>query len=37
MGSTIDKVTQQLQDEGVDKFSKSFDKLMVPLEKAVQK
>jgi transaldolase len=34
---SIDKVTQQLEDEGVEKFSKSFDKLMATLEKAVQK
>ena len=33
----IDNVTQQLEDEGVEKFSKSFDKLMATLEKAVQK
>ncbi|MBE7444402.1 MAG: hypothetical protein HS132_03855 [Planctomycetia bacterium] len=34
---SIDKVTQQLENEGVEKFSKSFDKLMETLEKAVQK
>jgi transaldolase len=28
LGIRIDTVTQQLEDEGVDKFSKSFDKLM---------
>jgi transaldolase len=37
LGISIDKVTQQLEDEGVEKFSKSFDKLMETLEKAVQK
>lgn len=37
LGIDIDKVTQQLEDEGVEKFSKSFDKLMETLEKAVQK
>jgi transaldolase len=34
---SIDNVTQQLEDEGVEKFSNSFDKLMETLEKAVQK
>jgi transaldolase len=37
LGLSIDKVTQQLEDEGVEKFSKSFDQLMETLEKAVQK
>lgn len=37
LGVNIDKVTQQIEDEGVEKFSKSFDKLMETLEKAVQK
>jgi transaldolase len=37
LGISIDKVTQQLEDEGVEKFSKSFDKLMETLEKAEQK
>ena len=37
LGISIDKETQQLEDEGVEKFSKSFDKLMATLEKAVQK
>jgi transaldolase len=37
LGISIDKVTQQLEDEGVEKFSASFDKLMETLEKAVQK
>lgn len=37
LGVSIYKVTQQIEDEGVEKFSKSFDKLMETLEKAVQK
>jgi len=37
LGISIDKVTQQLEDEGVEKFSNSFDKLMETLEKALQK
>jgi transaldolase len=37
LGISIDKVTQQLENEGVAKFSQSFDKLMDALEKAVQK
>jgi transaldolase len=37
LGISIDKVTQQLEDEGVEKFSKSFDELMETLKKAVQK
>jgi transaldolase len=28
LGISIDKVTQQLEDEGVEKFNKPFDKLM---------
>jgi transaldolase len=28
LGIDIDRVTQQLEDEGVDKFNKPFDKLM---------
>lgn len=31
LGIDIDKVTQQLEDEGVDKFNKPFDKLMETL------
>jgi transaldolase len=31
LGISIDKVTQQLEDEGVAKFSKPFDKLMETL------
>jgi len=31
MGISIDNVTQQLEDEGVEKFSKPFDKLMETL------
>ncbi len=37
LGISIDKVTQQLEDEGVEKFSESFDELMATLEKAVQR
>ena len=37
LGINIDKVTQQLEDEGVEKFSQSFDELLEALEKAVQK
>ena len=37
LGINIEKVTQQLEDEGVDKFNKSFDKLMETLKKAVEK
>jgi transaldolase len=36
LGISIDKVTQQLEDEGVEKFSKSFDKVMETLERAVR-
>ncbi len=36
LGVSIDKVTQQLEDEGVQKFSKAFDELMEALEKAVR-
>ncbi len=37
LGINIDEVTQQLEDEGVEKFSRSFDELMEALEKAVRK
>ena len=37
LGISIDEVTQQLEDEGVGKFSQSFDKLMEALKKAVEK
>jgi len=37
LGISIDRMTQQLEDDGVEKFSKSFDKLMETLEKAVHK
>ena len=33
LGISIDKVTQQLEDEGVEKFNKPFDKLMEILTK----
>jgi len=36
LGISIDKMTQQLEDEGVQKFSKAFDKLMEALETAVR-
>ena len=31
LGISIDKVTRQLEDEGVEKFNKPFDKLMATL------
>lgn len=34
LGIRIDKVTQQLEDEGVRKFNEPFDKLMATLERA---
>ncbi|MDP2653211.1 MAG: transaldolase [Candidatus Omnitrophota bacterium] len=37
IGISIDQVAQQLENEGVEKFSKSFDKLMKTLGKTVQK
>ena len=33
LGIRIDKVTQQLEDEGVKKFDEPFDKLMETLTK----
>ena len=33
LGISIDKVTQQLEDEGIKKFSEPFDKLMESLVK----
>jgi transaldolase len=33
LGIDLDKVTQQLEDEGVEKFNKPFDKLLETLEK----
>jgi transaldolase len=33
LGIDIDEVTQQLEDEGVDKFVTSYDQLMEELEK----
>ncbi len=33
IGIDIDRVTQQLEDEGIDKFNKPFDKLLATLEK----
>jgi transaldolase len=32
LGIKIDEVTRQLEDEGVEKFNKAFDKLMETLE-----
>lgn len=32
LGINIDRITQQLEDEGVEKFNKSFDELMKTLE-----
>jgi transaldolase len=37
LGINMDQVTQQLENEGVDKFSKSYDKLISTLEKALSK
>ncbi|MFZ1979161.1 MAG: transaldolase [Bacteroidota bacterium] len=35
LGISIDKVTQQLEDEGIKKFNESFDKLMEALTKKI--
>lgn len=35
LGINIDEVTQKLEDEGVDKFNKSFDKLFETLKKVM--
>jgi len=35
LGINIDQVTQQLEEEGVDKFNKAFDQLIVTLEKTL--
>ena len=32
LGINIDTVTQQLEDEGIEKFNRSFDKLMETLD-----
>lgn len=37
LGINMEKVTQQLEDEGVEKFNVSFDKLIATLEKTLQK
>ena len=37
LGINLDAVTQQLEDEGVEKFVKPFDKLMETLAKASQR
>jgi transaldolase/glucose-6-phosphate isomerase len=34
LGIDIDEVTQQLEDEGIEKFNKPFDDLMSNLEQA---
>jgi transaldolase/transaldolase/glucose-6-phosphate isomerase len=36
LGISLEAVTQQLEDEGVEKFIQSFDKLTATLERAVQ-
>ena len=33
LGISIDKLTQQLEDEGIKKFNKPFDKLLEALTK----
>jgi transaldolase len=35
LGLNIDKLTQQLEDEGIEKFDKPFDKLIETLEKTI--
>ena len=35
LGIDMDKITQQLEDEGVEKFAKSFDQLTATLKKNV--
>ena len=37
LGIDIDEVTQQLEDEGVEKFNKPYDDLMKTLEKELGK
>lgn len=37
LGISIDKVTQQLENEGVDKFIKSYDQLIETLKKNISK
>ena len=37
LGIDIDKITQQLEDEGIEKFNQSFDKLMGTLKQAMGK
>jgi transaldolase/transaldolase/glucose-6-phosphate isomerase len=36
VGISIDAVTQQLEDEGVEKFNKPYDKLLEALTKTSQ-
>ncbi len=33
LGINIDEITQQLEDEGVDKFNKQFVKIMLIIDK----
>jgi transaldolase len=37
LGINIDELTQQLEDDGIEKFNQSFDKLMETLQKAMGK
>ena len=37
LGINIDQVTQQLEDEGVDKFTKAYDQLIETLKKTLSK
>jgi len=36
LGINIDQITQQLEDEGVDKFEKAYDQLLKSLQKKIQ-
>ncbi len=36
-GIDIDQITQQLEDEGIDKFNKPFEKLLKAIEEQKQK
>ncbi len=37
LGIDINQITQQLEDEGVDKFNQAYDKLLAALNKSVEK
>ena len=37
LGINIDKITQQLENEGVDKFTQSYDQLIETLKKQLSK